>query len=194
MPEGRYRVFADIVHGTGFPETGIGDITLPQILSGLPSGDDSLAPALSLATGPQTDGAPLTMGARMFWLNAAGTLRVGEPLRLKFRVADSAGRPVADLEPYMGMAGHLVVVRVDWQVFAHLHPSGSPPMAAVELANGPATAHAGHVRDASVATVLPSSEITFPYGFPEAGHYRLFVQVKRAGRVETGVFDAQVEL
>jgi hypothetical protein len=36
------------------------------------------------------------------------------------------------------------------------------------------------------------AEITFPYGFPQAGEYRLFVQVKRAGRVETAVFDAHV--
>jgi hypothetical protein len=195
MPEGRYRVFADIVHGTGFPETEIGDITLPQIVSGMPRDDDSLSPAMSLVTGPQTGSAPLTMGARMFWLNPAGTLRAGEPLRLKFRVDDSAGRPAADLEPYMGMAGHLVVVRVDWQVFAHLHPSGSPPMAAVELANGPVmAAHTGHGPDQVTPAFgsAPSSEITFPYGFPGAGYYRLFVQIKRAGRVETGVFDAQV--
>jgi hypothetical protein len=196
MPAGRYRVFADIVHATGFPETQIGEVVLPQILSGLPIGDDSLTPAMSLVAGPQTDSAPLTGGARMFWLNPTGTLRAGEPLWLKFRVEDSSGRPTLDLEPYMGMAGHLVVVRVDWQVFAHLHPAGSAPMAAVELANRSGiVTHAGHVPDERPAfrSSAPSSEITFPYGFPQAGYYRLFVQVKRAGRVETGVFDAHVE-
>jgi hypothetical protein len=34
--------------------------------------------------------------------------------------------------------------------------------------------------------------VEFPYGFPQPGHYRLFVQVKLGGRVETGVFDANV--
>jgi hypothetical protein len=183
IPAGRYRVFADIVHATGFPETETGELTLPQIVGGLPIGDDSLTPAAALVAGPQTGGAPLSLGARMFWLNSAG-LRAGEPLWLKFRVEDRAG-PVTDLEPYMGMAGHLAVVRADWQVFAHLHPAGSAPMAAVELANGAGmSAHAGHAQ--------PSAEVTFPYGFPGPGHYRLFVQIKRAGRVETGVFDAEV--
>ena len=36
-------------------------------------------------------------------------------------------------------------------------------------------------------------EVRFPYGFPGPGDYRIFVQIKRAGRVETGVFDAHVE-
>ncbi len=38
----------------------------------------------------------------------------------------------------------------------------------------------------------PSDEVSFPYGFPKAGEYRLFVQMKRGGTIETGVFDTQV--
>jgi hypothetical protein len=35
-------------------------------------------------------------------------------------------------------------------------------------------------------------EISFPYVFPSAGNYRIWLQVKRNGKILTGVFDAEV--
>jgi hypothetical protein len=37
------------------------------------------------------------------------------------------------------------------------------------------------------------AEADFPYGFPKPGDYRIVVQMKHAGVIETGIFDARVE-
>jgi hypothetical protein len=89
----------------------------------------------------------------------------------------------------MGMPGHAVFVRADCAVFAHVHPAGSIPMAALDIAQKDAGIQpgSGHQHGAS----LPS-EVAFPYGFPRSGDYRIFVQIKRAGKVQTGVFDTHV--
>jgi hypothetical protein len=42
-------------------------------------------------------------------------------------------------------------------------------------------------------TAALPSVVTFPYRFPGPGTYRIFVQVKRRGRIETGTFDADVQ-
>jgi len=61
-------------------------------------------------------------------------------------------------------------------------------MAALSLAQ-PENPHGSHMTMPSG----PPAGVSFPYGFPKPGAYRIYVQVKRAGKVETGVFDAQVE-
>ena len=114
-------------------------------------------------------------------------LKAGQVSWLRFRVEDAEHKPADDLEPYMGMAGHAEFVRSDFSVFAHIHPAGSVPMASLMIAQkdfGSPMDHSSHAAS--------RQEVSFPYGFPQPGDYRLFVQVKRHGQVETGVFDAHV--
>jgi hypothetical protein len=183
MPAGRYQIYADIVHHTGFPETQVGVIDLPAVTGEPLSGDDSGSPSLT----PADNAAPLSDGYRMVWQREKQPLKAGQPAWFRFRVEGKDGKP-ADLEDYMGMAGHAVFLSSDGKIFAHVHPAGSVSMAAVSLAEGtsqtPAMAGMHHGPT--------NGEVSFPYGFPQAGDYRLFVQVRRAGRVETGEFLAHV--
>ena len=53
MPEGQYKLYADIVYHTGFPETQVATVNLPAITGETMSGDDSgafnLAPSDKVA-------------------------------------------------------------------------------------------------------------------------------------------------
>jgi hypothetical protein len=210
IPAGRYQVYADVVRESGFPDTMTAQIDLPDV-PGVPlAGDNSAAAAPSLATAIDTTAIPggagsaadglttvLPDGYRMVWERGSAPLVANHFVWLRFRLETPDDKPVMDMEPYMGMAGHAEIVRSDGSVFAHIHPDGSVAMAALELAqkNAPVQA-ASSTMDPGVKMNMPmdppSTEVSFPFGFPKAGEYRIFVQVKRGGQIETGVFDTEV--
>jgi hypothetical protein len=188
VPSGEYKIFADIVRGTGFPETMVSEINLPDITGERLSGDDSAVSAPTFESSTQTRSVSLLPdGGRMVWDQDGTVLRAGQISWFRFRVEDAEHNPATDLEPYMGMAGHAVFVRSDLSVFAHLHPAGSVPMASLMIAQK----DSGLPMDHASMHALPA-DVSFPYGFPQPGDYRLFVQIKRHGQVETGVFNAHV--
>jgi hypothetical protein len=167
LPAGHYRLFADVVTKSGYPVTGVGELDLADLPCGAPAGDDST-----------WDGTP---NPHITWAHGAVKAGVGEPIRI--HVTDDAGK-LATLEPYMMMAGHAMVVKRDFSVFAHLHPSGTIPMPSLMLAGN----MAGMTMEGKLG-----GDVAFPYGFPSPGSYRVFVQVKRDGRIETAAFDVNVE-
>jgi hypothetical protein len=199
MPTGHYQVFADIVDKSGYPWTLVGSIDLPQVTGKPLTGDDSSwsgAP-LSAASADSTI-SQLPDGGRIVWERSAAPLKANVSLEFNFSVQDKDGNPVQDLQPYMGMAGHAEFVRSDFSVFAHIHPAGSVSMAALELAQAGLASDPPRAQD-KMSMPMPASssplppEVRFPYGFPQPGDYRIFVQIKRAGQVETGAFDAHVQ-
>jgi hypothetical protein len=184
---GHYRIFADVVRATGFPDTMMTEMEFQQNAGVALAGDDSEVTATSFGDSSSNAISPLADGGHMVWERESSAPVIGRLTWFRFKVEDKDGKPVNDLEPYMGMAGHAVFVRSDESVFAHVHPAGSVPMAALQLAQNEGNAVSEH----NMPMTLPS-EVSFPYGFPRAGDYRLFVQIKRNGKVETGVFDTRV--
>jgi hypothetical protein len=143
LPPGTYMLIADFLPGGGYPQMVHRAILTPGFRAS-PFGTVAL----------QEDGAD----------KAADGMRVRmkvEPARarpaatLRFRLTDEAGTAVTDLEPYLGSAGHLLVVSPDLTHSIHAHPDA--PGA------GP--------------------ELSFDVEFPEAGIYKLWVQVQRRGKV-----------
>jgi hypothetical protein len=88
------------------------------------------------------------------------------PAALRFVIADAAtGAEVSDLEPYLGAAGHLLVVDADLTSAVHGHPAGAQTA-------GP--------------------EILFDPVLPKEGRYKLWLQFQRKGRVVTVPFVIEV--
>jgi hypothetical protein len=137
----------------------------------------------------------------MTWDRDTTPIVAGRDLDLRFSVAAPDGRPAA-LEPYMGMASHAVIRGNDGAVFVHLHPAGTIAMASqlVFALREPGDTVRGRLGSRITAAELqmtmgsdePSAAVSIPYAFPQPGPYRLWVQVKRGGRILTGVFDTQV--
>ena len=207
MPPGQYELFADLVHATGVSETVVAQLQTPAFQGAPLAGDDSaftvrLKPDTTYEAG--TTASEVVSGfsrtndptTKIVWVRDDKPLVPKRLTMFTFRVDDASGRPATDLELYMGMPGHAVFVRRDRRVFAHVHPAGSAPMAALAIGQrglpaanrdeAAADPHTGHA-------ATPPATVSFPYGFPEAGDYRIFVQVKRGGRIVTGAFDAHVD-
>ena len=208
IPAGHYQLFADVVLSSGFPVTMVGQLDVPPFSGGPLTGDNSGVNSVPIAESPKDEPAfTLPDGGRMIWQRASLPLTSNQPLSFKFDVQDKNGQPAHDLEPYMGMAAHAEIVRSDFSVFAHVHPSGSVSMAALDLAQMGVSPDSQETAQNSMAGMagmsmpgmdMPGasepigSEISFPYGFPKPGLYRIFVQIKRSGKIETAIFDATV--
>ncbi|ATL68020.1 hypothetical protein [Nocardia terpenica] len=89
----------------------------------------------------------------------------GRASTLTLRVSRD-GKPVTDLQPYLGAYGHLVALRGGDLAYVHVHPEGAP---------GDGRTPAG-------------PDITFHAELPSAGTYRLFLDFQHAGTVRTAQF------
>ncbi|MCZ0980692.1 hypothetical protein O1L60_21570 [Streptomyces diastatochromogenes] len=141
---GGYKAFADFKPAA----PGARGITLGADLS-VP-GAYAPKPLPAVAPTATVDGYQVRLG---------GVLDPGKPGELKLTVT-KAGKPVTDLEPYLGAYGHLVALRDGDLAYLHVHPNEGGP--------GP--------------------DVSFTATAPSAGTYRLFLDFQHEGKVRTASF------
>ncbi|MET7513261.1 hypothetical protein ABZS88_07245 [Streptomyces sp. NPDC005480] len=144
---GGYRVFADFT-----PQAGKEGLTLGADLSVAGKYAPRDLPAASRTAGAG-DGYEVRLG---------GDLGAGSARELTLSVAKN-GKPVTDLQPYLGSYGHLVALRSGDLAYLHVHPNKGGP--------GP--------------------EVSFTATAPSNGTYRLFLDFKHNGTVRTAEFTVQ---
>ncbi|MEV4238064.1 MULTISPECIES: hypothetical protein [unclassified Nocardia] len=149
---GDYRVFADFT-----PEGGK-NLTLGADLRVAGNYDAQALPAPS---------ATAQVGAYTVAMN--GTVTPGQASKVVLSVSRN-GKPVTDLQPYLGAYGHLVALRATDLAYLHVHPDGNP-------GDGVTPAGPG---------------ITFYVDAPSTGDYRLFLDFQHEGVVRTAAFTLSV--
>ncbi|WP_069736883.1 hypothetical protein [Streptomyces sp. EN27] len=151
LPEaGGYRVFADFTPD----EKNAEGVTLGADLA--VSGDASPGPLPKAERTVTVDGYEVTLD---------GALRPGAGSELKLEV-EKDGKPVTDLQPYLGAYGHLVALRAGDLAYLHVHPNGEPG-------------------DGSTGS---GPEVSFTATAPSKGAYRLFLDFRHEGKVRTAAF------
>ncbi|KOV30646.1 hypothetical protein [Streptomyces sp. XY152] len=147
---GGYRVFADFTPAA----EGARDLTLGADLAASgPYRPQELPRAVGTA---RVDG---------YEVELAGALRPGRASELSLSVSHG-GKPVTDLQPYLGAYGHLVALRAGDLAYLHVHPTGAP----------------GDGRTG------PGPAVSFTATAPSSGDYRLFLDFKHDGVVRTAAF------
>jgi hypothetical protein len=201
LPAGKYRIYTDVVHESGFQRTLVDSVTLS---ASLPStGESRLGADETWFSAPATtvarSGVEASLGDSLVlrWQGDA-PVTVGDAGALRFALRDTYGRPVV-VEPFLGMLGHAVVMRRDGGVFVHLHPGGTQSTAsqlAFALRERGDTTADGRLRldSGAMGMAAPAAveTLSFPYAFPSPGSYRVWVQLRTGGRVRTAAFDVEV--
>ncbi|MFI1654176.1 hypothetical protein ACH4ZU_04425 [Streptomyces sp. NPDC020472] len=141
---GGYKAFADFKPAV----KGARGVTLGADLS-VP-GAYAPKPLPAVAPTATVDGYQVRLG---------GVLDPGKAGELRLTVT-RAGKPVTDLEPYLGAYGHLVALRDGDLAYLHVHPNEGGP--------GP--------------------DVSFTATAPSAGTYRLFLDFQHEGKVRTAAF------
>ncbi|MFF3707410.1 hypothetical protein [Streptomyces phaeochromogenes] len=147
---GDYRVFADFTPA----KKGAENLTLGADLAASGPYEAKGLPAASATA--KVDG---------YEVKLAGGLRPGAAGELELNVSRD-GKPVTDLQPYLGAYGHLVALRSGDLAYLHVHPNGEPGDGKTKSGPG----------------------ISFTATAPSPGAYRLFLDFKHQGVVRTAAF------
>ncbi len=108
-------------------------------------------------------------------------LIVGQQLTLDFQMFDAAsGKPVSDLQNYLGELAHFVLISQDLKDYVHVHPMAKGKT--MNSMNMPKRKMDDHSEVDSKAGE-GRSEVSAHTSFPRAGIYKIWAQFQRGGKV-----------
>jgi plastocyanin len=122
-------------------------------------------------------------------MKPGGGIEAGQELTLDFGAYDAAtGKPVTDLQNYLGELAHFVIISEDLVDFVHAHPMAKGvSMDAMKMDGDKEKDHNAdghpHGDDAKGSNKPSAYEVSAHTAFPRAGLYKLWAQFQRGGKV-----------
>jgi hypothetical protein len=175
LTPGPWRVFADFKPAGGEALTLGSDLSVPGQTDVADPGGGRAASEASGQTRPETTRTATVDG---YTVELTGDLVAGEHSMLKLQVS-RYGRPVTDLQPYLGAYGHLVALRGGDLAYLHVHPDGEP-------FETPRTS--APQEPPGDGKTEPGPEVEFGAEVPSDGTYHLYLDFKHDGVVSTAQF------
>jgi hypothetical protein len=118
-----------------------------------------------------------------------GVIKSGEDVMLHFQVRDAAGKPVSDLQPYLGAMGHAVLLSADSNIYLHTHPTDGAHAEDAQAEGAQAEGdHAKMEHAAPAAGAKGGPDVMFHTNFPVPGLYKVWGQFQHKGRIVTAPF------
>jgi Heavy metal binding domain len=106
----------------------------------------------------------------------------GQYTHLNLYLTDTVtGRPITDLQPYLGQFSHMLMMSEDLQCYVHSHPINI----VVEQEDGVGVPEYIIAPDANLATIRGGPRVTFDALMPKAGLFRVWAQFQRHDQVRT---------
>lgn len=116
-------------------------------------------------------------------------LAAGQDSMLHFQVRDGSGKPIKDLQPYLGALGHCVILSSDTKSYLHSHPMEGG------MEDGEMKHDMGKMGDMMQKSAPPKSggpDVMFHTNFPNAGVYKAWGQFMHRGKIITAAFVVSV--
>jgi len=116
-------------------------------------------------------------------------LKAGQDSMLHFQVRDAKGKPIKDLQPYLGAMGHCVILSSDTKSYLHSHPMEG----GMDEAGGMNHDMSKMGEMKSTAPVKGGGpDVMFHTNFPTAGLYKTWGQFMHKGKIITAPFVVNV--
>jgi hypothetical protein len=162
---GYYKLFSDFVPTGGNPQI------IPRPLVTSDFAGDVLSQSAQLV--PNTEFRATVDGITAEVGFEPAHLIEGRYGHLVFKLTDEkTGRPVTDLQPYLGAFGHTLILSGDLLDYVHSHPSEGP--------------------SSDISKGLGGPDVTFEGYMPRSGSYRSWTQILRNNKLTTISFTFRV--